>query len=150
MGCCYGKKGDSILRALNRKLFADTIQGKMYPLQMCSWRKYWRGLCNLQKSSVGSCTQKTHHLLHQYTRYLSCVWTKINKCTSKVVTPDNKQTMAKNTASWSETAKELDKDDNLKLKLSLSYKTSDTPGANKLNISSPGAKKLNLSNSWSN
>ena len=46
-----------------------------------------------------------------------------------MVTPDNKRTMAKNTASWSETAKELDKDDKLKLKLSLSYKTSDTPGA---------------------
>jgi len=34
-----------------------------------------------------------------------------NKCTSKVVTLDNKQTMAENTAaSWSETAQELDKD----------------------------------------
>ena len=40
-----------------------------------------------------------------------------NKCTSKVVTPDNKRTMAENTASWSETAQELDEDDNLKLKL---------------------------------
>jgi len=37
------------------------------------------------------------------------------KCTSKVVTPDNKRTMAENTASWSETAQELDEDDNLKL-----------------------------------
>ena len=33
-----------------------------------------------------------------------------NKCTSKVVTPDNKQTMAENTASWSETAQKLDED----------------------------------------
>ena len=40
-----------------------------------------------------------------------------NKCTSKVVTPDNKRTMVKNTASGSETAQELDEDDNLKLKL---------------------------------
>jgi len=37
--------------------------------------------------------------------------------TSKVVTPDNKRTMAENTASWSETAQELDEDDNLNLKL---------------------------------
>ena len=65
-----------------------------------------------------------------------------NKCTSKVVTPDNKRTMAENTASWSETAQELADDDNLKLKvliheltLSSSYKTSATPGANKLNLS---------------
>ena len=34
-----------------------------------------------------------------------------------MVTPDNKRTMAENTASWSETAQELDEDDNLKLKL---------------------------------
>ena len=40
-----------------------------------------------------------------------------NKCTSKVVTPDSKWTMDKNTAFWSETAQELDKDFNLKLKL---------------------------------
>ena len=60
---------------------------------------------------------------------------------SKVVTPDNKRTMAENTASWSETAQELADDDNLKLKLliheftlSSSYKTSATPGANKLNL----------------
>ena len=36
---------------------------------------------------------------------------------SKVVTPDNKQTMAENKASWSETAQELKEDDNLKLEL---------------------------------
>ena len=40
-----------------------------------------------------------------------------NKCTSKVMTPDNKRTMAENTASWSETAQESKEDDNLKLKL---------------------------------
>ena len=40
-----------------------------------------------------------------------------NKCTSKVVTPDNKITMAKNTTSWSETAQDLKEDDSLKLKL---------------------------------
>ena len=40
-----------------------------------------------------------------------------NKCTSKVVTPDRKRTMAKNTASWSDTTQELNEDDNLKLKL---------------------------------
>ena len=40
-----------------------------------------------------------------------------NKCTSKVVTPDNKRTMAENIASWSETAQESKEDDNLKLKL---------------------------------
>ena len=34
-----------------------------------------------------------------------------------MVTPDNKRTMAENTAFCSETAQELDKDDNLKLKL---------------------------------
>ena len=63
-----------------------------------------------------------------------------NKCT-KVVIPDNKRTMAENTGSWSETAQELADDDNLKLKLliheftlSSSYKTSATPGANKLNL----------------
>ena len=39
------------------------------------------------------------------------------KCTSKGVTPDNKRTMAENTASWSATAQEFDEDDNLKLKL---------------------------------
>ena len=39
-----------------------------------------------------------------------------NKCTS-VVTPDNKRTMSENTASWSETAQELDEDKNLKIKL---------------------------------
>ena len=38
-----------------------------------------------------------------------------NKCTSKVVTPDNKRTMAENTASWSETAQESDEDNKLKL-----------------------------------
>ena len=43
-----------------------------------------------------------------------------NKCTSKVVTPDNKQTIAKNTASWLETVQELDEDDTLKLNLSSS------------------------------
>ena len=33
--------------------------------------------------------------------------------TSKVVTPEGKWTMTENTASWSETAQELDKVDNL-------------------------------------
>ena len=46
-----------------------------------------------------------------------------NKCTSKVVTPDNKRIMAENTASCTETAQELDEVDNLKLKLTSSYKT---------------------------
>ena len=36
---------------------------------------------------------------------------------SKVVTPDNKRTIAEITASWSETAQELDEHNNLKLKL---------------------------------
>ena len=40
-----------------------------------------------------------------------------NKCTSNLVTSDNKQTMAENTASWSEIPQELDEDDNIKLKL---------------------------------
>ena len=64
------------------------------------------------------------------------------KNTFEVVTPDSKWTMAENTAFWSETAQELDKDDNLKLKLLIhkftipsSYKTSAFPGANKLNLS---------------
>jgi len=48
--------------------------------------------------------------------------------------PDIKQTMAEKTASWSETVQELDEDYNLNLKLSSSYKTSATPGANKLNL----------------
>ena len=39
------------------------------------------------------------------------------KCTSKVVTQDNKITMAENTISWSETAQDLKEDDSLKLKL---------------------------------
>jgi len=74
--------------------------------------------------------------LYFYTLVIYHVFTsRSNKCTSKVVTPDNKQTMAKNITSWSETAKELDKDDNFKLKLSSFYKTSATPGANKLNLS---------------
>ena len=51
------------------------------------------------------------------------------------MTPDNKQTMAENTASCTETAQELDENDNLKPKLSSFYKTSATPGANKLNLS---------------
>ena len=34
-----------------------------------------------------------------------------------MVTPDNNWTMTKNNTSWSETDEELEKDDNLKLKL---------------------------------
>ena len=40
-----------------------------------------------------------------------------NKCTTKVVTLDNKWFMAENTAPWSEKAQELNEDNNLKLKL---------------------------------
>ena len=40
-----------------------------------------------------------------------------NICTFKVVTPDSKWIMAKNTGFWSETAQELDEDFNLKLKI---------------------------------
>ena len=61
--------------------------------------------------------------------------TRSNKC---VVTPDNKRTMAENTASWSETAQELKEDNNLKLKLLI----------HKFNIPS-SYNKLNLSYSWS-
>ena len=51
--------------------------------------------------------------------------------------------MAENTASWSDTAQELDEDDNLKLKL-LIHEFSLI-----LQSPTPGANKLNLSYSWS-
>ena len=41
----------------------------------------------------------------------------------------------KKTASWSDTTRELKKNDNLKLKFSSSYKTAATPWANMLNLS---------------
>ena len=52
-----------------------------------------------------------------YARFYHVIISRSNKCTSKVVTPDNKRTIVENTDSWSETAQELKEDDNLKLKL---------------------------------
>ena len=72
-----------------------------------------RGLWNPQISGVGSWNQRRPTSSPFIRSFLSCNY----KCTSKVVTPDNKRTMAENTASWSETAQELKEDDNLKLKL---------------------------------
>ena len=72
-----------------------------------------------------------------------------------MVTPDIKRTMAKNTASWSETARELNEDDNLKLKL-LIHNFTIPSSYNQLllelisyTLATPEANKLNLSYSWS-
>ena len=63
----------------------------------------------------------TEDLLNFFSFYTLVIYHVIifrsNKCTSKVVTPDNKITMAENTTSWSETAQDLKEDDSLKLKL---------------------------------
>ena len=48
-------------------------------------------------------TSNTFVIYHVFT-------TRSKKCTSKVVTPDDKRTMAENTASWSEPAQELKED----------------------------------------
>ena len=72
-----------------------------------------------------------------------------------MVTTDNKRTMAENTASWSDTAQELDEDDNLKLKL-LIHEFTIPSSYNQLllelislTLATSGANKLNLSYSLS-
>ena len=62
--------------------------------------------------------------------------------------------MAENKASWSDTAQELDEDDNLKFKL-LIHEFTIPSSYNQLllelislTLATPGANKLNLSYSW--